>query len=143
VLLRVRRLVFLAVVFIAVGWTYSNGSIVLGSKAFTLYGIGWGTPHPRVIFNGGDPSGRAWNIRWSNWGAGVAIGHGLNWLFRPQGGYYGTPGVIEVRAYGIGRCSPTGPRAYLHLQARVPARPGGSLGRWFAWGGQRNLCHWS
>jgi len=121
----------------------SADEIVLGSEQFVRYGIGWGAPQPRVISIGGDPSGRAFGIRWTRWGNGAPIGRGLTWLLRPQGGYYRKPVVIELRPFGIGRCSRTGPRAYLHLNARVAIRPGGRLGRWFTWGGQRNLCHWS
>jgi hypothetical protein len=121
-----------------------SGEIVLGAKHFVPFGIGWGTARPHVIFNGGDPSGRVWNIRWSNWGGAVAVGRGLNWIFRPQGGYYAEPTVIELRAYGVGQCSISGPAAYLHLVAREPSRPGGSLGPWFSWGGRGNhtLCRW-
>ena len=119
------------------------GEVVLGSKHFVRYGIGWGTAHPRVIFNGGDPNGKAFNIRWNGWGSRVAVGHGLTWLFRPNGGYYSKPGAIELRAYRVGKCSARGPRAYLRLRAREAVRPGGPLGPWFRWGGQRTLCHWS
>jgi hypothetical protein len=36
-----------------------HGKVVLGKKNLLRYGIGWGTPRPPLIFNGGDPSGRA------------------------------------------------------------------------------------
>ena len=125
----------------------SRTQIVLGSRTLVpnpnAHGTGWGTPHPRAISNWGVPSGRAWKIRWSTWGGQAALGRGLTWLYRPEGGYYVKPGAIELRAYRIGKCSPTGPRAYLHLRARVAKRPGGPLGRWFTWAGLRNLCRWS
>ena len=119
-----------------------DGQLVLGSKSFgdLRYGIGWGTTQPRVVYNGGDPSGKVWHIRWSDWGGTVALGGGLTWLHRPQGGYYTTGAEIELRAFGIGRCSSKGPRAYLHLKVRVPARPGGPLGPWYLWGGSHSIC---
>ena len=118
----------------------SHVQVMLGNKNLLSHGIGWGTVHPRLIFNGGDPSGRAWNLRWSGWGSAVAHARGDTWISAPQGGYYKKPGAIEFRAYGLGRCSPTGPRAYTHLQARVALRHGGHLGRWLAWGGWRSIC---
>ena len=118
------------------------GQIVLGSKNFgdRRYEIGWGTAHPRVIYNGGDPSGKVWNIQWSEWGSSDTRGRGVTWVSRPQGGYYTKSGLIELRAFGIGRCSPTGLRAYLHLEVRVQTHPGGPLGNWYAWGGSRSVC---
>jgi len=120
----------------------SGGQIVIGSKDALPFGIGWGTARPRMLHNGGVPSGIAFKIRWSNWGGRVAVGRGLNWIYRPRGGYYAKPVPIDLRASGIGRCSPKGPRAYIHLKARVPSRPGGPVGPWFTWSGVRNLCHW-
>jgi hypothetical protein len=119
-----------------------HGKVVLGKKNLLRYGIGWGTPRPPLIFNGGDPSGRAWNLRWSGWGAGFAVGRGLTWILSPHGGYYKKPGVVEFRAYRLARCSRAGPRAYTRLQVRAALRPGGPLSRWFAWGGWRSICHW-
>jgi hypothetical protein len=115
-------------------------SVVLGKKHLLAYGIGWGTAHPRLIFNGGDPSGKAWHLRWRNWGAPSASARGLTWIFRPKGGYYRKPGAIELRASRIGRCTPHGPRAYTRLRARVAVRPGGHLTHWFAWGGWKSTC---
>jgi hypothetical protein len=115
-------------------------SVVLGKKHLFPYGIGWGTAHPRLIYNGGDPSGRAWHLTWRKWGAHAAYAHGLNWIFRPNGGYYGKPGAIELRASRISRCTPHGPLAYTFLQARVAVRPGGPLTHWFAWGGWKSTC---
>jgi len=114
-------------------------SVVLGKKHLLIYGIGWGTSHPRLIFNGGDPSGKAWHLTWRNWGAATADAHGLTWITNPKGNYYGK-GAIELRASRIGRCTPHGPRAYTYLQARTAARPGGRLSRWSAWGGWKSTC---
>jgi len=118
----------------------SSASVVLGREHLLQGGQGWGTAHPSLIFNGGDPSGRAWDLRWSGWGSPVAEAHGLTWIFRPDGGYFGKPGAIELRASVIGRCTPSGPRAYTRLEARVAARPGGPLGKWFVWGGWKSTC---
>ena len=114
-------------------------TVVLGKKHLLMEGIGWGTAHPRSIFNGGDPSGRAWHLTWRNWGAATAYARGLAPIPRPDGNYYG-PGVIEFRASRIGRCTRKGPRAYTFLQAREAVRPGGRLTHWFAWGGWKSIC---
>jgi hypothetical protein len=51
-----------------------NREVVLGKRNLTgRYGIGWGTAHPPVIYNGGVPSGKAWNLRWSKWGAARGV----------------------------------------------------------------------
>src|SRR5450631_1362854 len=53
--------------------------VVLGSAAYAgPHGAGWAKPHPSEIFNGGDPSGLVTHLEWSNWGAPVATGRGLN-----------------------------------------------------------------
>jgi len=119
--------------------------VVLGAKDFIsapAHGIGWGTPRPKTIFNGGDPSGYVSGIRWTTWGGRVAVGFGLTSLYKPGGGYYARPGRIELKALDIGHCDAGGPRAYTKLVARVAVRPGGRLGAWFLWGGQKSLCRW-
>ena len=118
----------------------ANTSVVLGKKHLLIYGMGWGTAHPRSISNGGDPNGRAWHLAWRNWGTATATARGLTWIFRPSGGYYRKPGAIELRASRIGRCTRHGTRAYTFLQAREAVRPGGRLSRWFAWGGWKSIC---
>lgn len=117
----------------------ANTSVVLGKKGLVRYGWGWGSAHPRSIFNGGDPSGKAWHLTWRSWGAASAYARGLTWIEPPGGGYHGK-GAIELRASRIGRCTRHGPRAYTYLQARVALRPGGRLGRWFVWGGWKSTC---
>ena len=119
--------------------------VVLGSKYFITAperGIGWGTARPKTIFNGGDPSGYVDKIRWTTWGGKVAIGGGLTSIFKPGGGYYATPGRIELKALDIGLCYAGGPRTYTKLIASTASRPGGRLGAWFLWGGQKSLCRW-
>jgi hypothetical protein len=120
----------------------SRAAIVLGSAKFTVGGDGegFGTAHPSEIFNGGDPSGRVTNIDWTSWGGHVATGHGLNAIFRPQGGYYSQLVTIQMRAYDVGRCTAHGPLAYRKLSVRVPSRPGGRLGSWVAWAGDPTIC---
>jgi hypothetical protein len=116
------------------------GRVVLGKKNLLPYSQGWGTARPSVVFNGGVPSGKAWNLVWDGWGSRAATARGLTWIYRPGGGYYAKPAAIELRASRIGRCTADGPRAYTHLEARVAGRPGGPLGHWFVWGGWRSTC---
>lgn len=115
---------------------------VLGSRHFhpCIECSGWGTYKPRRIFNGGDPSGLAFAISWKGWGGRVASGYGENFIYKPQGGYYRTPVVIELRASRLGHCSVGGPLAYTHLEARVPGSPGGRLGPWLEWGDAKSIC---
>jgi hypothetical protein len=97
---------------------------------------GWGKPHPGHVFNGGDPSGEVAKLSWRHWGAPTATGRGVTWLLRPEGGYYGRPGRIVLRAEGLGTC-PDGTAAYTRLEFRVADRPGGPVGkRWHPWGGE-------
>lgn len=118
----------------------ARGRVVLGAKAFAPNGTGWGSSRPSTIFNGGDPSGLVTHIHWSSWGGSTARGHGLNAIFKPHGGYYRQLATIELRASSLGHCSAGGPRAYRHLDIRVPARPGGPLGPWTAWAGAQSIC---
>jgi hypothetical protein len=116
-------------------------SVVLGSKSYYApQSRGWGTVKPKTIFNGGDPSGLVSNIHWQNWGQKSAIGWGYTSIFKPQGGYYPTLVRAELRATDLGRCNGRGPMAYRHLDARVPAKPGGPLGKWFHWASTGNIC---
>jgi hypothetical protein len=117
------------------------GGIVLGSKSyFAPRARGWGTVKPRTIFNGGDPAGLVSDIRWQRWGQKSAFGWGKTSIFKPNGGYYPRLVRAELRATDIGRCFGRGPLAYMRLYARVPARPGGPLGKWFPWTGTGNIC---
>jgi hypothetical protein len=112
---------------------------VLGAKGFAAPdGNGFGTAEPSEIFNGGDPSGLVTQIKWTGWGNPTAIGHGLNPIFKPHGGYYRKPARIELRATALGKCGSR--RAYMKLEARVPKHPGGKLGKWFSWSGAKTIC---
>jgi hypothetical protein len=42
--------------------------VVLGSADFAPNGTGFGTSHPRRIYNGGDANGSAFDIHWYRWG---------------------------------------------------------------------------
>jgi hypothetical protein len=121
--------------------TGASSAVVLGSPKFTgPYGKGWGTAAPTTIFNGGDPSGLVTRIHWSGWGGAAAVGHGLNAIFKPKGGYYAKLANIQLIAYDLGRCTPGGPLAYRGLIVRVPAKPGGRYGSWLYWSGDRSIC---
>jgi len=131
-----------ALLTVAVSRAASPGTVVLGSSVYAgPSGAGWGTPHPSEIFNGGDASGLATHIKWSDWGGGVARGRGVNAILKPNGGYYGKLVSIELRAYDKGQCTAHGAIAYRRLSAREPSRPGGSLGPWQSWSGSKTLCH--
>jgi hypothetical protein len=101
---------------------------------------GWGKAHPGHIFNGGDPSGQVAKLTWRHWGAASAIGRGVTWLLRPEGGYYARPGRIVLRAETLGTCA-DGTTAYTRLEFRIAHRPGGPVGdRWRPWGGDGDVC---
>jgi hypothetical protein len=112
---------------------------VLGSKSFAQpFGAGFGHAEPEVIFNGGDPSGEVSNIRWKNWGDPSAIGTGRSPIFRPGGGYFRKRARVELRATKLGECGAK--VAYARLEIRAPRHPGGKLGRWMLWSGEKTIC---
>jgi hypothetical protein len=126
---------------VAAGPVAGNAPVVLGVRGlFPQGGVGWGTPHPPYIFNGGDPNGTAWKLRWLGWGTALARARGLTWIFKPTGGYFSRPGSIELRASRIARCRANDPLSYTRLLARESLRPGGPFGHWFAWNGLSTLC---
>lgn len=127
----------------AVAFASAGGAktVVIGSAEYaTPYGEGWGSSRPRILYNGGDRSGRILEIRWASWGASTARGYGLNYVFKPRGGYYEQPVIIELRAQKLGRCSPGGPPAYTQLYVRSPERPEGKIRPWSSWSGSSSLC---
>jgi hypothetical protein len=125
----------------ASGGTASTGQIVLGSKtSFLPSRVGWGTPKPRLINNGGDPSGIVSDIRWRNWGQSTATANGVTWL-DPTLTRGWVRGRAQLRASRIGRCSSRGPRAYTRLEGRVAPEKGGRFSSWMLWNGRPNLCH--
>jgi hypothetical protein len=113
--------------------------VVLGAKGFAPGGDGFGTVQPADIYNGGDPSGHVSQIRWAGWGSNTAFGTGMSWIFKPSGGYYPQPVVVQLRADRLASCAPGGPSAYRRLSVREPSVPGGPLGPWVDWSGG-NIC---
>jgi hypothetical protein len=103
---------------------------VLGKKGLMPYGTGWGTAHPREIFNGGAPDGSVSEIRWRHWGAAMATGTGVKPAYKPGGGYYAKRVRAELRASRPGRCPGSNRRAYTRLITREQTRPGGPFGDW-------------
>jgi hypothetical protein len=119
--------------------TSSSTVPVLGSKKFELpSGSGFGKPHPKKIFNGGDPSGLAFHLVWSHWGRAVSTATGKSYAPKKSGGVY-PAGRIELRASDLGRCTANGQLAYRHLRARE-APPHKSFGHWFKWSGTKTIC---
>ena len=51
----------------------SPPQVVLGKKNVFPYSQGWGTVRPRMIFNGGVPSGKAWHLEWNGWGRALLL----------------------------------------------------------------------
>jgi hypothetical protein len=115
---------------------------VLGKKGlFKPGGSGWGTAHPKRIFNGGDPSGLVVTIKWTGWGKKTATGHGLGYAFKPSGGYYAKPVKTILKASHLGHCGSSGPRAYTTLWVKQQKKPGSShYTKWFRWAGLKNIC---
>ena len=118
-----------------------GGGVVLGAKKFAPNGKGFGHPHPKTIFNGGDPNGLVSKIKWKNWGSSAARGHGKGNGFKPGGGYYPKPVKVHLRAYKIGTCGHSKRRAYTKMQAQFEKKPGsGKFGKWLDWGGSKSIC---
>jgi hypothetical protein len=116
-------------------------AVVLGSTtSFEPYGHGWGTPHPAAVDNGGDGSGRAWGLRWNQWGSRTSLASGFTYL-EPTVTRFWRKGRLEFRATRIGHCVPGGPLAYTRLQARVAELHSGSFGPWSLWNLRPNLCN--
>jgi hypothetical protein len=119
----------------------SSGSVVLGSKKFAPNGKGFGTLHPRLIYNGGDASGEVNHIHWKHWGSKTSLATGRTYIFKPHGGYYSHSVRARLKATGRGRCSGSHKRAYRKLYVRVPKKPGGKLGSWRNWSFTKTICH--
>ena len=116
--------------------------VVLGEHGFVNGRAGWGSAHPVQIDVGGDPALVIHKIRWRGWGSRHARGIGSASAFNLHGGsWYPRPVRVELRAYELGRCEKSGPRAYRNLRLRMPPRPGAPMGQWFVLGGGANgLC---
>jgi trypsin len=112
--------------------------VVLGAKNRLPNGKGWGTVKPKTIYNGGVPNGEVHDIHWQSWGGATAQGHGKTAIYRPEGGYYSEPGRADLRPSDIKVCH--GKRTYSRLYVREPSEPGGPMGPWFLWSGEKDLC---
>jgi hypothetical protein len=113
---------------------------VLGNKAFSPNGGGFGTAHPKSFFNGDDQAGFVGSIRWTHWGAATADGVGRNPIFKPHGGYYSQLAKIDLKAYDLGTCPHSKRPAYRKLKFREPTKPGGRPGPWKSWSGTGTIC---
>jgi hypothetical protein len=65
---------------------------------------GYGEPHPKTIFNGGDPTGLVTNVRWQSWGGPKAIGDGTA-LYAPESVVNGHKAPARVVAFDLGMCN--------------------------------------
>ena len=81
---------------------------------------GYGHPHPRTIFNGGDPTGLVTHIRWKGWGSATATGTGTGDFVWP--GLSVASGSTRARATVVAwdrrRCK--GRLVYRHLTWYFP-----------------------
>jgi hypothetical protein len=116
--------------------------VVLGQYGFVRGAVGWGDAHPVQIDVGGDPALVIHRIHWYGWGSAHARGIGSASAFNGHGGsWYPKPVRVELRAYQLGRCDQSGPRAYRNLRLRMPRKPGAPMGQWFILGGgAQGLC---
>jgi hypothetical protein len=122
--------------------TPGNGPVVLGSKNFIVWGgVGFGTAHPTKIVVGSDPSVIITGIRWHGWGRRTASGVGSYHVphFGHGGNYYRKRFRADLRVSGIGRCHPSGPRAYMALKVRLALQPG-QRPSWYEADGSHGLC---
>jgi virginiamycin B lyase len=112
--------------------------ILLGVKAASLepeslgpFATGWGQVAPPTLSNGGaSANGTISSISWSTWGDALAEGQGLHPIYKPEGGYFDTPAVVQLRVADIRRCTEGGPLSYTTLMTREQTVPGGDFGPW-------------
>jgi hypothetical protein len=110
---QVRFLVAVVLLLVAASVGRAGNSVPILAPTTMPYAQGYGSAHPAVISNGGDPTGVVTHIRWRVWGKPVAVGNGFS--------TYVWPGTIvadnkpnskaTVIAYHLGNCK--GRRAYL------------------------------
>lgn len=82
------------------------------SKAVPVLGAVWGpgqegygTPHPTVIFNGGDPTGLVTQIHWQSWGGPVALATGVSLdANNAPSVAQGVQRPVQVEAFNLGTC---------------------------------------
>jgi hypothetical protein len=113
---------------------------VLGYVHFEFNGRGYGHPHPKRVFNGGDPAGLVDHLSWTHWGDAKTYGLGKTYTYKPHGGYYPHEVRMRLRASDLGSCH--GKRAYRSLYYREQTKPGGEIERhWLPWGSTHgNIC---
>lgn len=97
--------------------------------------LGYGEVLPTTVFNGGDPTGRVKQIRWSGWGSPRAVGAGIGDFVWPgesvaQGS---TRAQAHVLAYDLGLCQ--GQLAYRKITWWFP-----KYGETFSAGSWINIC---
>lgn len=125
----------LALLVVAAALPAGGGSVPTLGQKWAPYQKGYGDVRPARIFNGGDPTGLVWHVRWTGWGERRAVGHGVAYFVWPglgvADGSTATPAVVV--AYDLGTCR--GKRAYRKLEWFFP-RYGGS----FDAQGYTNIC---
>lgn len=65
---------------------------------------GYGKPHPKTIYNGGDPTGLVTDVRWQSWGEPKAVGEGTG-LYAPGIVADGHKAPARVIAFDLGMCN--------------------------------------
>lgn len=104
---------------------------VLGFKGAFRGGKGFGAVKPKVVYLGGDPTGRVQSVRWRAWGSSRATGVGQGWC---AGESVAAGHVCEASLHvsRLGTCH--GRRAYRTLAFYFKQH-----GRW-ALGSTWNIC---
>jgi hypothetical protein len=95
---------------------------------------GYGTVRPVKVFNGGDPTGRIWDIAWSSWGQEQASGTGTAYWEAPGASVAeSVPAPATIVAYNLGTCD--GQLMYQAAKWYFPAK-----GESFNPAGHYNIC---
>jgi hypothetical protein len=86
------------------GLTSTKVAPTLG-RPWAPYQIGYGHPHPRTVYNGGDPTGWVRKIRWTGWGRARAVGVGVSTYVWPGTSVVqGTSRGARIVAFHLGTC---------------------------------------
>jgi hypothetical protein len=97
------------------------------SKAVPVLGAVWasgqegyGTAHPTVIFNGGDPTGLVTQVHWQSWGGPVALATGVSLdANNAPSVALGVQRPVQIEAFKLGTCR--GVLMYQALEWYFPA----------------------
>jgi serine protease Do len=82
-------------------------AVVLGTE-WAPNQQGYGTTAPKVVYNGGSPSGRVQDIAWKDWGSDRSFGSGTGLYVGPdQSTAEGTLEPATVVAFNLGTCGGT------------------------------------